>query len=380
MLIDKLGQDIISNYCNYLRCTGMLSGLSSESDSPYINSRVAENTFCLVTGAENLGRADCSADAKLGKVGIGIKTFLAQNNNTLQKIAEFNRDASSIRNKSPKEVVYIIANLRNERILSTMRIYGLDTMIYHCIVREPNIIKICEYSMDLIDIKNIINIKESNNRNTISFEDGKNEYSFNLNKNTLFKRFDTRESLLSIKVEIIKNPYNLLTRLMAYETDVKKETHKVKNKSVILPLFSDRGGRNVPKKSGLNQWNAAGRARNHNEVYISIPKWIHRNFPEFFPGRDVPFVLKLPNGNELSAKVCQDDGKALMSNPNSALGEWILREVMNLKEGELLTYERLEVIGIDSVEVYKISDEEYRIDFRPMGTYDEFVEENEEGL
>lgn len=376
MLIDKLGQDVANNYCNYLRCTGMLSGLSSESDSPYINSRVAENTFCLVTGAENLGRADCSADAKLGKIGIGIKTFLAQNNNTLQKIAEFNRDASLIRNKSSKEVVNIIANLRNERILSTMRIYGLDTMIYHCIIREPNIIKICEYSMDLIDIKNIKNIKESNNRNTISFEDGENEYSFNLNKNTLFKRFDTRESLLSIKVEIIKNPYNMLTRLMAYETDVKKETHKVKYESVILPLFSDRGGRNVPKKSGLNQWNAAGRLRNHNEVYISIPKWIHRSFPEFFPDREIPFVLKLPNGNELSAKVCQDDGKALMSNPNSALGEWILREVMNLKEGELLTYERLEVIGVDSVEVYKISDEEYKIDFRPMGAYDEFVEEN----
>ena len=83
MLIDKLDQSVIELYLNYLRCTGMLSGLSSESDSPYINSRVAENTFCLVTGAENLGRADCSADAKLGTVGIGIKTFLANNNNTV---------------------------------------------------------------------------------------------------------------------------------------------------------------------------------------------------------------------------------------------------------------------------------------------------------
>ena len=80
MLIGKLGDHVTKNYCSYLKCTGMLSGLSSESDSLYINSRVAENTFCLVTVAENLGRADCSTDARLGDVGVGIKTFLANNN------------------------------------------------------------------------------------------------------------------------------------------------------------------------------------------------------------------------------------------------------------------------------------------------------------
>ncbi|NLJ97187.1 MAG: NgoFVII family restriction endonuclease [Clostridiales bacterium] len=352
----------------------MLSGLSSESDSPYINSRVAENTFCMVTGAENLGRADCSADARIGKIGIGVKTFLANNNYTLQKIAEFNRDAHMIRNKSAEKVVSIIARLRNERILSTMRIYGIDTMIYHCIVREPNLIRICESPMNLIDISNIRNIKEKNNKSTISFEDGKNEYSFNLNKNTLFMRFDTRESLLSIKVKILENPYNMLSRIMAYETDYKSGVSRDRYESVILPLFSNRGGRNVPKKSGLNQWNAAGRKRSNDEVYISIPAWIHRSYPKFFPKRDEPFALKLPNGNELSAKVCQDGSKALMTNPNAALGKWLLREVMNLKEGELLTYERLQILGIDSVEVCKITDKEYKIDFRPLGTYDEFLE------
>jgi len=374
VVIDNLGQDVINSYTDYLRLTGMLSGLSSESDSPYINSRVAENTFCMVTGAENLGRADCSADARIGKIGIGVKTFLANNNYTLQKIAEFNRDAHMIRNKSAEKVVSIIARLRNERILSTMRIYGIDTMIYHCIVREPNLIRICESPMNLIDISNIRNIKEKNNKSTISFEDGKNEYSFNLNKNTLFMRFDTRESLLSIKVKILENPYNMLSRIMAYETDYKSGVSRDRYESVILPLFSNRGGRNVPKKSGLNQWNAAGRKRSNDEVYISIPAWIHRSYPKFFPKRDEPFALKLPNGNELSAKVCQDGSKALMTNPNAALGKWLLREVMNLKEGELLTYERLQILGIDSVEVCKITDKEYKIDFRPLGTYDEFLE------
>ena len=162
MLIDKLNQSVIEKYCNYLKCAGMLSGLSSESESPYINSRIAENTFCLVTGAENLGRADCSADARYGNIGVGIKTFLANSDSTMQKIAEFNRDAYMLKDKSHREIVNIITELRNERILSTKRIYGLKEMIYRCIVREPNTIKICEMPMDLIDVDNIKEIKVKN--------------------------------------------------------------------------------------------------------------------------------------------------------------------------------------------------------------------------
>lgn len=376
MLIDTLEKEIINNYCKYLKCTGMLSGLSSESDAPYINSRVAENTFCFVTEAENLGRADCSADAKLGKIGVGIKTFLANNNKTMQKIAEFNKDAMMIRNKTPESIIVIISELRNERILSTMRIYGMEQMIYHCVVRESNLIKICECPMDMIHIPNINNIVIKNNGNVIYFTDKKNEYSFNLNKNTLFQRFDTTDAIISIPVEILDDPFKILTRILPYEVGVKANTTIEQYESVILPLFSDRGKRNVPEKSGLNQWNAAGRVRDFNEIYISIPAWIHQRFPNFFPSRNNVFQLKLPNGNELSAKVCQEGNKALMSNPNLELGKWLLREVMNLEEGKLLTYERLKIIGIDSVEVYKISEKEYKIDFRSMGTYDDFMEDN----
>lgn len=378
LLIDKLDRNTISTYCRYLQCVGMLSRLSSESDSPYINSRVAENVFCLATGAENLGRADCSADAKLGEVGIGIKTFLASNNNTMQKIAEFNKDAVRIRNKTANEIVNIIANLRNERILSTKRIYGINTMIYHCIVREPNRINVYECPMDLIDIPNISNILEKSNRNVIYFQDGKNEYSFNLNKNTLYKRFETIEINFFIEVKILSKPYEVLTRLFDSDSEISFESRKTNYqiRSVVLPLFSDRGGRHVPEKSGLNQWNADGRPRNSEEIYIPIPLWIHKKFPQFFPLRDKKFTLKLPNGNKLSAKVCQQGRKALMSNPNRELGQWLLRDVMNLQERELLSYEKLQVIGIDSVEVFKVNDEEYRIEFRPMGSYDDFLDNN----
>lgn len=373
MFIDKFDKGTIDSYCNYLKTVAMLSKLSSESDAPYVNSRIAENTFCLITGSENLGRADCSVDAKYGNKGVGIKTFLAQNNKTMQKIAEFNKDASLIRYRNAEAIIGTVSKLRNERLLSTMRIYALDEMIYHCVVREPNYIKICEMSMDIIDIVNINNIKVKNNGNVIYFEDGKNEYSFNISKNTLYKRFDTSNALIRIKTKILDDPYKVLNHFLTYEVDMKSISKKRKYESIILPLFSDKGGRNVPEKS-MNQWNAGGRIRDKNEIYIPIPMWIHREFPDFFPDRNKSFMLKLPNGEILSAKICQAGGKALMSNPNLKLGEWLLRDVMNLKEGELVTYKKLQTLGIDSVELIKIVADIFKIDFRPLGSYDDFVE------
>ena len=133
--------------------------------------------------------------------------------------------------------------------------------------------------------------------------------------------------------------------------------------SVILPLFAMKADvKYVPLKSGLNQWNAGGRDRQANEVYIPIPAKINSNFPDFFPSRDVSFTLHLPNGSSISAKPCQQNRKALMSNPNTALGKWLLRYILQLQEGELVTIDLLNRMGFDSVVVYKDSDLDYRID------------------
>jgi len=78
----------------------------------------------------------------------------------------------------------------------------------------------------------------------------------------------------------------------------------------------------------------------------------------------------------LEAKVCQDCSKALMSKHNADLGKWLLRKVLNLKEKELLTYEKLQEIGLDSVVIERIDQKTYSIDFRPIRTYDTFYDEN----
>lgn len=371
MFLKSQEKEQIEYYREMLKIIGSLSRLFSEGSEPYIQYRVAENLFCKAFGAENLSRTDCSADASKDRLGIGIKTFLEKNGETMQKVAEFNSEHYLFKDLSGIDKLIRVCELRNERIETTKRIFDLDAMMYHCITRKEKGILVYETPMDSVSISGIKNIKER--RNIIAFEDGLNEYSFNVTKSTLYKRFSTTGTLLDFPVEILENPFDSLEALLKKAdggllfSPVKNEVH------VFLPLYSIKQGEKVvAKKSGLNQWNASGRARADDEVYIQIPAWIHREFPGFFPGRDEPFALLLPNGKKMSAKVCQDGSKALMSNPNIDLGKWILRDVLNLKEGELLTYEKLASIGLDSVVIYKSEDGAYDIDFARLGSYEEF--------
>ena len=359
----------IQKYEELLKSMAMLSRLSSESLIPYLGYREVENIFCLTFDAVNLSRSDCSADAMKDGIGYGIKTFLEGNGQTLQKVAEFNADAESFRNKTTKEIVERVSQLRNNRIEFTKRTYGINTMIYHCVVRSEGKIKVFECDMDTIELKSLKDIR-FNGKNIITFKDNKNEYSFNISKSTLYKRFITSNVILEFGVEILEDPYSIIAKVMNDITDV---TFMTKSREFIyLPLYSEKGGINVPERSGLNQWNARGRARDYDEVYIPIPSWINSKFTNFFPGRDKPFNLNLPDGKVLSAKVCQDNNKALMSNPNKELGKWILRQVLNLSKGEILTYSMLEDLGIDSVVIYKNEDDSYEIDFAPTGSFEKF--------
>lgn len=362
-----------NEYEKFLKTVGSLSNLFSQSNKPYLHYRIAEKLFCKAFEAEDLSRSDVSLDAKKGKIGIGLKTFLAENNKTLQKVTEFGtNDRTLYQELKEKKKIVKIAELRNQRIDFTQRIYDIEHSFYHCIVREENKFKIFEENLDLIDINSIKNIKE--NKGSITFDDGINEYSFLLSKNTLTKRFNTVKSLYEFQVDILKDPLELL---FDCQNNTKIFANNKEFETIYLPLY----GKNhlVFENSGLNQWNAKGRKRDYSEVYIPIPAKIHKLFPDFFPSRDSSFNLILPNKHIMEAKVCQDGGKALMSKSNKELGKWILRDVLKLNEGELLTYARLQVPGIDSIRIDKIDDNNYEINFAKSGTYDEFIRENSEG-
>jgi hypothetical protein len=223
--------------------------------------------------------------------------------------------------------------------------------------------------MPLIDIDAIRSVSRTS-PNTIAFTDNQEEYAFNVSKSTLYKRFITPENPKIVNVEIIEDPFEVLERLLSESGNLIFDEEEEKP-YVYLPLYSSRNGQVYPG-SGLNAWNADGRPRHPDEIYIPIPIDVRRSFPNFFPDRDTPFVLELPDGTELEGKASQDGGKALTSNPNRALGEWLLRDVLKLEPGTLVTNEILEDLGIDSVIVTKEDEGRFSINFTKSGSYEEF--------
>ncbi len=366
-------------YFNLLGLMASLSNLFSDNAIPFLHYRVTENLFCKYYNAENLSRSDTAYDAKTKNFGVGIKTFQLETGTSVEKVAEFNAISTFLKQYKGKDLAYQVAKARNERMELGQRLYAINDGCYHIIGRVKKGLTVFNSSYPFIDLKSIQSVKDTGH--ALQFEDNKNFYSFNYSKSTLFKRFDIPSDKIDIPVSVIEDPYELLKKLLITEDyegryedmfKIQSALQKQKEKNsrldfgktyVILPLFAMKADvKYVPEKSGLNQWNAGGRERQADEVYIPIPAKINSNFPDFFPSKDESFTLHLPNGADLSAKPCQQNRKALMSNPNVALGKWILRDILQLKEGELVTIDILNRMGFDSVVVYKDSPSDYRID------------------
>ena len=376
MFYDKQSLKQQNEYKKMLSIIGSLSGLFSDSDKPMLYYRAHENCFCKYFNADNLSRHDCSADAKVSKLGIGLKTWVGTSN---QKVAEFGKVRDHFDGLSNEDLIRLVSEFRNERIKTTKNMYDIEKMVYHVITRETGKMTIKEGLFDLIDIPNIKELPEKNGKNTCYFTDGKHTYNFNKAKTTLYMLFDHLQSMDEIPVKIIDDPFILLENLNYFL--MQGGTYK-ENRKLCLKLYSENKakGLHVPEKSGLNQWNADGRKRHPNEVYIPFPS-LDRHRPEnkdFFPPRDHVFDLKLPDGKTIKAKICQDDGKAIMSNPNKDLGKWLLRDVLELEENEIIDYLLLQKKGFDAVIFEKLSDLVYKIDFTDSSTYDEMYIINNE--
>jgi hypothetical protein len=415
-------------YETLLRLVGSLSKLFSDNDSPYIDSRFVERLFVRTTGARDLGRKDISFDAVKEDVGVGVKTFLAGTGNTKrEKIAEFTTFARDGRfaNLDKASLVREVVAARNDRVTSDANEIGVDLSksFYHCLIRMPGGAVVHEESYGAIDIDGILPTDSQGNvlqswsemGNGVYFTDGISHYSFSVAKNVLMKRFEFDRRTNFISIDIKDDPLYDLEQLFVIPASTKPAIARESGKSgfaiglandvdllfrkeseeltpgsdyVILPLYSTRGSDHlVPERSGINQWNAAGRARQLGEAYVPIPAVIHQQFPNFFPSRDTPFQLQLPNQTTVvQAKVCQDNSKALMTTPNRHMGTWLIgvlkpslsQWMFEEDPGSMqpLTYADLERIGKDSVRVSRsLQSNEfvYAIEFAPIGAYEEFT-------
>lgn len=369
----EIDQENNGNYLKLLKAVSKLSGLFSESAIPFINYRVAENIFCRSFDAGNLSRSDTAFDANYNSIGVGLKTFVCNSNNSNEKVAEFNSLSRVLANFKGIDLAYKLAEFRNERIELANRLYNIGSSLYHIVARKDSELVLFETDYDKIDIANIKVIRQ--NSASLQFIDGDNFYSYNYSKSTLFRKFYIPDNAFQLPIEILEDPYTLLLELFE-DNELKSATDKlVRGENyVILPLYGfKKNEKFVFEKSGLNQWNAGGRKRDLGEVYIPIPIDIHKQFPDFFPERDKPFELKIPTGEVFSAKVCQDNSKALMTNPNKALSDWLLRKVFQVKEGELLTIEKMNELGFDSVIICKDINGNYQIDKAKIDSYEQFI-------
>lgn len=365
------------NYLKLLSAVSKLSGLFSESAIPFINYRVAENIFCRSFDAGNLSRSDTAFDANYKSIGIGLKTFVCSGNSSTEKVAEFNSLSRTLKDFKGKELALKLGEFRNDRINLASRVYDIENSLYHIVARKEKELLLYETDYNIIDIANIHSVKD--NKASLQFEDGNNLYSFNYSKNTLFRKFIIPQDAFRLQIEIIEDPYSLLLDLFENK-DLKPATDKlVKGVNyVILPLYGiQKGEKFIFERSGLNQWNANGRKRDFGEIYIPIPAELHKKYPNFFPQRDQDFNLQIPTGEIFSSKVCQENSKALMTNPNKALSDWLLRRVLQLQEGELATIEKLDKLGFDSVIITKNEVGDFKIDIMKTNTYNEFNSETE---
>jgi hypothetical protein len=308
-----------------------------------------------------------------------------------------------------KELVLTIAKERNRRILLESASFNVDPdkSLYHCLVRREGEAVVHEEPYPVIVINKVKPLSPGGKTvpqfgaktGNIHFHDGLNYYRYSRAKNVLLKRFEIQsgENWKPIPIKITEDVFshlleNVLGAAVTPEmkiTGLFDEPQQVPGIDyVVLPLYSIKGGvKVVPAKSGLNQWNAAGRQRKFGEAYIPVPSDIHKCSKGFFPiGKN--FKLYLPNTKEaVDASLCQSGYKALMSNPNDELCKWIFKVIdpnfspsmyNRAPSRKPFTYDDLETAGYDSVRVSKLIDPErngYEIQFDAIGAYEDFLEE-----
>lgn len=411
-------------YIKFLKVYGALSNLFRQKQGdliPYLDSKFQETIFSKIFKSQNVDIGNTPHDVVSvingNRIGIGIKTWM-NSKPSFQKVMQLKRYQNEIneilQTGDLEALVYKISEIKNERMLSDYKRLGLseNKNIYHYITRDQGKFQINESAYPLVNLDRIKNIKRL--ESAISWFDGNKDYKFTFADSQVWQKFDSskRDTFLlkQFDVKIIEDPFSFL--LNAYFEILEKSKEAQQDIEVAyLPLYSYRT-KDVEEKSGLNAWNASPKSKGSetlrplNEIYIPIPREFHRKHPDFFISNifkfeeeqqqykgnrenkpEIRFYLQLPNGKKIPSLVTQDNMKGLQSGSNferdengkrfgqSALGQWLLVEVLGLKERKLVTRDWLQKKGTDSVKLWRKKNDysTIYIDFAPVGSFEAFM-------
>lgn len=425
---ERYSKEEREEYIKFLQVYGALTNLFRQKHGnliPYLDSKFQETIYAKVFNSENVDIGNTPHDilSVFGdeRIGIGLKTWM-NSRPSFQKVMQLKRYKTEIDpyfNKSDEELAIKLSELKNERMLIDYNRLGLskDKNIYHYVTRDEGKFVIQETLYPIVNLDNLRKFKRTNT--AFAWSDGHKTYKYTYGDSQIWQYFnsDADDTLVlnQFDVNIIENPFDfLLKSYFNFIDDFKKAESSEDIVEVYLPLYSYRT-KEVELKSGLNAWNAAPKNKNSsslrplNEVYIPIPLEFHKKYPDFFcpdvfeiqrrqknyagTSKNKPqvrFHLQLPNGKKIPALLTQSNMKSLQSgslteiDPNtgklygqSALGQWLLVDVLGLKERQPVTKEWLEKKGTDSVRLWRKKDDysTINIDFAPIGSFEKFMKD-----
>ena len=411
-------------YIHFLKVYGALSNLFRQKQGdmiPYLDSKFQETIFARVFQAQNVDIGNTPHDilSVFGnlRVGIGLKTWM-HSKPSYQKVMQLKSYKSEIdaalRTDNPLHIATTISMIKNDRMQSDYCRLGLTNghNIYHYVTRDYGKFVIQETSYPLIDLNNLGEFERTTT--SFSWSDGLKRYKYTYGDSQIFQYFGMDEPETEVVeefgVDIIDDPFEfLLNSYKSVNFSVQEEDTMVRE--AFLPLYSYRT-KEVEEKSGLNAWNAASKSKGSNtlrpvrEIYVPIPKEFHKKCPDFFTDnifkfekqqkadvdagkekQDLRFHIVLPNGKEIPGLISQSGMKGFQSGSRTekdengvyfgqgALGEWLLVEVLGLKERTLVTRKWLEKKGTDSIRLWHKDGDRSKIyiDFAPIGSFEEFM-------
>lgn len=426
----KYSDEQRKEYIQFLQVYGALTNLFRQKKGdliPYLDSKFQETVFAKTFNCTNVDIGNTPHDVLSifgeERIGIGIKTWM-NSSPSFQKVMQvkrFQEEINTAFGEGEESLAFKISEIKNERIKSDYERLGLseNKNIYHYVTRDKGRFVINECAYPLIDINNLRDFVLT--KTSFNWSDGVKEYKFTFGDSQIWQKFDSSNNdtlmLNQFDVDIINDPFSFLLKSYLDLTSSTTKVAEVEIEEVYLPLYSYRS-QDVEHKSGLNAWNAAPKSRGSdrprplNEVYIPIPIEFHRKHPDFFTSNmprlieerknnkdhkrpeklEVRFHIELPNGKRIPALITGDNMKNFQSGSlterdeegrrfgQSALGQWLLLDVLGLKERKLVTREWLQMKGTDSVRIWKEKNSysTYYIDFAPVGSFEAFM--NDEAI